>query len=170
MKTKISSGEVINITAPVGGTTSGVGVKIGSLLVIPVTTNAAGDTVAAHCLGEFDHPAEGAASGQAWALGDPVYWDNANKRLTRTATDNTLAGVATSAKASTATTGRFLLTPGLGAPGGAIADLALTPVTGVDGAGSNAASKADVDARLTAINAKVNAIIAALEASGIIAP
>ena len=44
-------------------------------------------------------------------------------------------------------------------------------VTGVDGTGSNAASKADVDARLVSIannladlSAKVNAVIAALQA------
>lgn len=47
-----------------------------------------------------------------------------------------------------------------------------TAVTGVDGAGSNAASKADVDARLTAIannfadlTAKVNELNAALQAA-----
>ena len=49
-----------------------------------------------------------------------------------------------------------------------------TAVTGVDGTGSNAASKADVDARLTAINgnfsdlaAKVNEILTRLGTIGI---
>lgn len=37
-------------------------------------------------------------------------------------------------------------------------------VTGVDGTGSNAASKADVDSRLTAIHSKIDAIIASLKA------
>ena len=47
-----------------------------------------------------------------------------------------------------------------------IADIALAAVTGVDGTGNNAASKADVDTRLTAIQDKINAMLAALEASG----
>lgn len=113
MKTKISSGDVIDITAPAGGTTSGVGVKIGSLFVIPVTSNVAGDTVAGHRGGVFDHTAEGAGSGQAWAVGDDIYWDDTNKRLTKTTTSNTKVGVAVAAKTTTATTGRIVLVPGL---------------------------------------------------------
>lgn len=48
-----------------------------------------------------------------------------------------------------------------------IADLAIAAVTGVDGAGSNAASKADVDAAFAAIVAKINAILSNLEGAGI---
>ena len=36
---------------------------------------------------------------QAWAAGDKVYWDNTNKEATKTATANTLIGVATEAVA-----------------------------------------------------------------------
>ena len=48
---------------------------------------------------------------QAWAVGDKVYWDNTNKRTTKTATDNTLIGVALGAVGSGAddTTGRVRL-------------------------------------------------------------
>ena len=109
MKTKISSGEVIDFTAPSGGSTSGVGVLIGALFLIAVTSNVQGDTVAGHASGVFDHTAEGAGSGQAWAVGDAVYWDNTNKRLTKTETDNTKVGVAVAAKATTGTIGRFRL-------------------------------------------------------------
>ncbi len=49
-----------------------------------------------------------------------------------------------------------------------ITDVSLPAVTGVDGTGSNAASKADVDARLTTIETKINEIITALENAGII--
>ncbi len=48
-----------------------------------------------------------------------------------------------------------------------IADISLAAVTGVDGSGSNAASKADVDARLSTIETAINAILANLEASGV---
>ena len=109
MKTKISSGEVIDFTAPSGGVTSGLGVLIGTLFLIPVTSNVAGDTVAGHASGVFDHAAEGAGSGQAWAVGDDLYWDDTNKRLTKTATSNTKVGKAVAAKVTAATTGRFRL-------------------------------------------------------------
>ncbi len=113
MKTKISSGEVIDFTVPSGGCTSGVGVKIGSLFLIAVTTNLQGDVAAGHRSGVFDHVAEGAGSGQAWAVGDDIYWDNTAKRMTKTSTDNTKVGVAVAAKATAATTGRLVLVPGL---------------------------------------------------------
>lgn len=111
MKTKIESGDVLTVTAPSGGTTSGVGVLIGSIFGIAVTTNDAGDSVAIHRSGVFDHTAEGAGSGQAWAVGDKVYWDDTNKRLTKTSTSNTLVGHATAAKATADTTGRFVIVP-----------------------------------------------------------
>lgn len=113
MKTKISSGDVIDFTAPSGGTVSGRAVLIGSLFVIPVTSNVAGDTVAGHRTGVFDHAAEGAGSGQAWAVGDELYWDDTAKVFTKTTTSNTKRGVAVAAKTTTATTGRLVLIPGL---------------------------------------------------------
>ncbi|MAA97408.1 MAG: hypothetical protein CMN87_18215 [Stappia sp.] len=48
-----------------------------------------------------------------------------------------------------------------------IADIALAAVTGVDGSGSNAASKADVDARFATVQTAINAILANLEAAGV---
>jgi predicted RecA/RadA family phage recombinase len=111
MKTKISDANVIDFTAPSGGTTSGVGVLIGSFFAIAVTTNVAGDTVAGHTSGVFDHAKEGAGSGQAWAFGDTVYWDNTNKRLTKTSSGNTKVGYATAAALTTDTVGRFRLVP-----------------------------------------------------------
>ena len=48
-----------------------------------------------------------------------------------------------------------------------VADLAIADVTGVDGIGNTAASKVDVDAGFAAIETKVNAMLASLEAFGI---
>ena len=48
-----------------------------------------------------------------------------------------------------------------------IADIALAAVTGVDGSCSNAASKADVDARFATVQTAINAILANLEAAGV---
>jgi predicted RecA/RadA family phage recombinase len=57
----------------------------------------------------FDLLAEGAASGQDFAQGDLVYWDNTAKRCTKTTTSNTKIGAAMAAKVSTATTVRVRL-------------------------------------------------------------
>lgn len=111
MKTKISNPDVLDITAPAGGVTSGVAVLIGSLFGIAVTTNVAGDTVAVHTTGVFDHAKEGAGSGQAWGVGDAVYWDNTAKRLTKTSSGNTKVGYATAAALTTDTVGRFRIVP-----------------------------------------------------------
>lgn len=109
MKTQISEGEVVNFTVPSGGCTSGVGLLIGALFLIPVTSNIAGDVAAGKITGEFDHAKEGAGSGQAWAFGDDIYFDATNKRLTKTSSGNTKVGKVTAAAATTDTTGRFVI-------------------------------------------------------------
>ena len=78
---------------------------------IPVTSSQAGDLVSIDIEGEFDHVAEGAVAGQAWAIGDTVYFDANNKRLTKTAAGNTKIGYATLPKASTDVVGRVNLIP-----------------------------------------------------------
>lgn len=111
MKTKFSEGSIIDVTAPSGGTTSGVGVLIGAMFGIAVTTNLVGDTVSIHTGGVFDHVAEGAGSGQAFIPGDLVYWDNTAKRMTKTTTSNTKVGYAVAAKVTTDVTVRLRLVP-----------------------------------------------------------
>lgn len=109
MKTMISEGDVIDFTAPSGGTTSGVGVMLNKLFLIPVTSNVQGDMVAGKASGVFDHIAEGAGSGQAFAVGEDVFWDNTNKRMTKTSSGNTKVGVAVAAKITTDVTVRLRL-------------------------------------------------------------
>lgn len=43
-----------------------------------------------------------AETGVAWSVGDALYWDATNSRLTKTSTSNTLCGHALEAKASAA--------------------------------------------------------------------
>lgn len=111
MKTKISNADVLDVTAPSGGTVSGRGVKIGALFGIAVTSNVAGDTVAVHTEGVFDHTKEAAGSGQAFAVGDAVYWDDTAKQMTKTTTSNTKVGYAAAAALTTDTTVRLRLIP-----------------------------------------------------------
>lgn len=170
MRNFVQPGDMLDLIAPSGGVTAGVGVLIGDLFVVASTTAAAGAEFVGARSGVFDLAAATHASTQAIAVGGPVFWDDTAKTVTATGGGNRLIGVAIAAKVSTAAVCRVLLTPRLNpAAGTAIADLALASVTGVDGTGSNAASKADVDARLTTINNKVNAIIAALESAQVIA-
>jgi len=51
-------------------------------------------------------------TGVAWTGGDKIYWDDTNKRFTKTSTSNTLAGIVYEDKASASATGMVLLWPG----------------------------------------------------------
>jgi predicted RecA/RadA family phage recombinase len=50
-------------------------------------------------------------TGVAWTAGDKLYWDDTNKRFTKTSTSNTLCALAAEDKASAAATGQVLLIP-----------------------------------------------------------
>lgn len=89
----IQRGDVLDFTAPTGGVTSGTPVLIGSLLVVPVADALEDDVFAAQAIGVF----EIAKSTNAFTEGQLAYWDDSNSRVTSTATDNTLVGVAAAA-------------------------------------------------------------------------
>ena len=166
MKTFVETGEHLTFAAPYDRT-SGQGALSGGLFGVAANDVLSGADGVFVTRGVFDLTAETHGSTQAIALGGPVYWDNTNKRCTNTAAGNKLIGFATAAKASATAVVRVLLTPGPIAALAHIADITLAAVTGVDGTGSNAASKADVDTRLTTIAAAFNALYVRLEAAGI---
>ncbi len=64
----------------------------GGKVFIPLNTELAGAS------GEHVYQSEVSdapkATGEAWAVGASLYWDNANKRFTTTSASNTLCGVA----------------------------------------------------------------------------
>jgi predicted RecA/RadA family phage recombinase len=95
-KKYIQPGDVLDHVA-VAVLTSGIGVLIGKRLGVALGNAAIGDTVALQVKGVFDMPK---LSTDVIAQGDLLYWDNTNKRLTSTATSNTLAGYAAAASAS----------------------------------------------------------------------
>jgi len=106
MKNRELSGERVTFTAPSGGVTSGVPVRIGRLIVIPVASAAQGLPFEGVTQGIFTLPK---ATGQAWTEGAVVYWANGAGNFTTTASTNQLAGVAVAAAASGDTTGRIRL-------------------------------------------------------------
>lgn len=79
MSTKfIQPGDVVTLTAPSGGVTSGVAIKIGSLVVVPRTTAAQtlpfdADVTGVHLLAK--------ATGSAWTEGATLYFDTANNNF-----------------------------------------------------------------------------------------
>ncbi|MCW2242248.1 DUF2190 family protein [Azospirillum canadense] len=108
MRNYVQEGCTLTLTAPYD-VASGNGLLVGSIFGV-ASSNATNGAVVEACVeGVFDLTAEGAGSGQDIAQGGAVYWDNTAKRCTKTATSNTKIGVATEAKASTATTVRVRL-------------------------------------------------------------
>ena len=100
MKNFIQRGDVVSLTAPYA-VTSGDGMLVGSLFAVATTTAANGAAVEGMTQGVVRLTALGTDVG---ALGAKVYWDNTNKRVTVTATSNTLIGCLTVAKTSGQTT------------------------------------------------------------------
>lgn len=173
MKNYVQHGDTLTMAAPSGGVVSGVPYLIGALFGVAAGSAAEGADFEFRVKGVFSGLPK--ATGATWAKGDPLYWDATAKKLTKSAGDNLQVATATEAAASGDTTGTARLNEGgakltgLSAPQANVADITLAAVTGVDGTGSNAASKADVDTRLTAVAADLAAIKAVLRAANLMA-
>lgn len=114
MKNYIQDGEVINITAT-AELTSGVATLVGSLLAVPVTDIADGDTGAACIQGVVELPKLKTADIKA---GDRLTWDvSAGKVIVAAAAVGDLenCAVATADAGTDATSVQALLAPGAGA-------------------------------------------------------
>ena len=165
MKNFVQPGESLDFVVPSGGCTSGVGLLIGAMFLVAAVTAAEAETAAGSRVGVFDLAATAHASTQAMtAFVTPVYWDNTTKKVTITATGNQLIGIAIADKASAATTARILLLPKLFVAGATIADISLAVIDGTN----VSTIKTDVDARMVTIAAKINAMLAAMEAGGVV--
>lgn len=106
MKNYIADGETVTITAA-ADTASGAGVIAGGLFGVALGAAATGADLVLRTCGVFELTKLG---GAAWVQGDPIYWDNTNKRCTKTsATGLFLIGAAFEAAATAATVGRVRL-------------------------------------------------------------
>ncbi len=106
MDNYIQPGDVVTLTAPVGGVTTGVPVQIGQLVGFPVATVAAGSSFECALKGVFDAPK---ATGQTWTEGAILYFDESEAEFTTVAAGNTQAGAAVAAAESADTTGSVRL-------------------------------------------------------------
>jgi predicted RecA/RadA family phage recombinase len=107
MQNYVQPGNTITLTAP-ADVASGDGLLVGSIFGVASGAAVSGDPIEVTLVGVFDLAKVGS---QAWTAGDKVYWDNTAKQATKTATSNTLIGVATEAVDGGAgsTTGRVRL-------------------------------------------------------------
>lgn len=96
MKNFITHGNKLEFEATVA-IASGEGVLQGKLFGVAQAAYAIGDTAVIVLEGEFELPKIGS---QAWAVGQKVYWDDANSRCTTVASGNSLIGGATAAVAN----------------------------------------------------------------------
>jgi len=109
----VQEGCQVTVTAPTGGVTSGVGVLIGDLFGVSLNTAIAGANCDIATDGVWDLAK---TSAQAWAVGDKIYWDDANKKADNTATAGARhIGQATAAATNPSSVGRVRLN-GNGAP------------------------------------------------------
>lgn len=105
MKNFVQPGDVISVTAPYT-LASGDGCLVGSLFGVACAAAANAAAAEIKTTGVFDITALSTDTGSA---GTKMYWDNTNKRLTTTASGNSLIGVLTAAKANGETTARVRL-------------------------------------------------------------
>lgn len=76
MKNYLQPGDILTLTAPAGGATSGVATLIGNLVVIPSATVAAGVAVQCALVGVYSSQLK--AAGAAWTAGQVLYFDSAD--------------------------------------------------------------------------------------------
>lgn len=105
MKNFIKSGNVVSVTAPYN-VASGQAVQVGAIIGVAANDALQGTPVELVRQGIF---VLGAVQADTLAIGDKVYWDSTNRRLTKTATNNTLVGAAVEAKSGTQASAVVLL-------------------------------------------------------------
>ena len=107
MRNYIQPGDSLALAVPyAGGVTSGQGVLVGALFGVAASDAAQNATVECQTNGVFDMTKEPAL---AITAGARVFWDNANRRLTTTATGNFQVGLATVAALAADATVRAVL-------------------------------------------------------------
>ncbi len=101
MKNYIQPGNIITVTAPTGGVTSGAGLLVGNLFGIATANAAAGADVEISTTGVFDLPK---AANATFTEGQRVSWDATNAQVVAPASGMIPIGIATEAAANGTTT------------------------------------------------------------------
>jgi predicted RecA/RadA family phage recombinase len=158
----IQQGDVLEVTAPGGGVSSGDLIIIGAIAGVATKDAVAAAKVNIQVTGVFDLPK---TSAQAWSEGDRIYWDAGNSRADKTATLGKLIGIAAAAAADPSATGKVRLNAA--APEFAEGQqAAVADVATADADATYGQPEADL---INELKAQLNAALAALRAAGIIA-
>ncbi len=110
MKNFIQPGSVLTVPAPTGGVTSGGVVLLNSLLGVAAFDAEEAADVEVKVDGVFEVPK---LSTDVVAIGDVLYWDATAGNMTKTATNNTRAGLAAQVAGNGTTLVQIKLTPGV---------------------------------------------------------
>jgi predicted RecA/RadA family phage recombinase len=106
MKNFIQRGDMITVTAPAGGVTSGQGVLVGNLFGVAAKNAAEGESVEIAAVGVYELPKLASA---VIAAGARVAWDDAVKQVVLPGTGKVPIGIATSAAGNGVATVRVRL-------------------------------------------------------------
>lgn len=98
----VQPGQVLTLTAPAGGVTSGSGYLIGSMFVVALHDAGAGTPFEGQLTGVWSLPK---TSAQAWTEGAAIYWDGSKATTAEGSGSNTLIGHAAAAAANPSATG-----------------------------------------------------------------
>ena len=122
----------ITVDAPIGGTTVGVPFVYGPIILVPDSSESAGDPVACVFLGK----ATGApkVSAQAWTEKDVLYWDTVNSAFTNVAGVYKSCGIAAADAANPSSTGEVIL--GLGSEADSDVNTLIANLASTAGAGT----------------------------------
>lgn len=107
MKNYVQKGETLTLTAPYA-VSAGGGALVGSVFGVASNDYANGEDGEFQVAGVFDLTREAGAS-TGFSQGALIYWDNTNKRITKTVATNKLIGVAVRTAADGDATGRVRL-------------------------------------------------------------
>lgn len=111
MRNYVQPGDRVPITAPSGGTTTGVGILMGAhLFGVALATAAQNESVDILVEGVVDIAK---TSALAIAVGDLLYWDATNKVVNKTSSSQKPVGVALAAAANPSATVTMRLVPNL---------------------------------------------------------
>lgn len=106
MRTFVQRGDMITVTAPTGGVTSGQGILVGNLFGVAATTAVEGETVEIATVGVYELPKLVSA---VIAAGARVAWDDTAKQVVLPGTGMVPIGVATLAAGNGVATVRVRL-------------------------------------------------------------
>lgn len=93
MNNYIGPGNSVTVVMPYA-VNAGSGVLKGGLFGVAVNTYASGATGQMDTGGIFTALVKASGTGEAWAVGDRLYWNDTNKNLTKNSTGNFAVGVA----------------------------------------------------------------------------